>query len=302
MALFTKREPCAICGGKVKALMPWRVDGQLVCNSCYGTVHVSDEIRKNWSMDTFRGYLAFREQNDVLRQSFQETRKVSFGWLDDKVVFDIPKRLFCMKADLDSTIFEGRNIKSFVIREDTNIIFEGSAAGLQRCNSTVTERIVALTPLIRQWARHEEMMRRANDNDSGKAKISYSGDFQRVAEPFEKFVVEIYLDHPYWDVLRMEKTGPKFNDSYPDADAYLRSYRDDAASMDELARALMEVAFPNAASVRTGGNGAVFMGQAVAAAAPVDAVAEIQRYKTLMDQGLITEEEFTAKKRQLLGI
>ena len=42
---------------------------------------------------------------------------------------------------------------------------------------------------------------------------------------------------------------------------------------------------------------------APAAAAPaVDAVTEIQRFKTLLDQGIITEEEFAAKKKQLLGI
>ena len=35
---------------------------------------------------------------------------------------------------------------------------------------------------------------------------------------------------------------------------------------------------------------------------PTDAVAEIQKYKALLDAGVLTEEEFTAKKRQLLGI
>jgi len=40
---------------------------------------------------------------------------------------------------------------------------------------------------------------------------------------------------------------------------------------------------------------------ATPAAAP-DVVEEIQRFKALMDQGIITEEEFAAKKRQLLGI
>lgn len=35
---------------------------------------------------------------------------------------------------------------------------------------------------------------------------------------------------------------------------------------------------------------------------PADAVAEIQKYKGLLDSGAITEEEFAAKKRQLLGI
>ena len=39
-----------------------------------------------------------------------------------------------------------------------------------------------------------------------------------------------------------------------------------------------------------------------AAPVPADAVAEIQKYKTLLDAGVLTEEEFTAKKRQLLGI
>ena len=33
-----------------------------------------------------------------------------------------------------------------------------------------------------------------------------------------------------------------------------------------------------------------------------DPVAEIRRYKELFDEGILTEEEFTAKKRQLLGI
>lgn len=36
--------------------------------------------------------------------------------------------------------------------------------------------------------------------------------------------------------------------------------------------------------------------------APVDAVAEIKKYKELLEQGIITEEEFTAKKKRLLGI
>ena len=43
--------------------------------------------------------------------------------------------------------------------------------------------------------------------------------------------------------------------------------------------------------------------QPVQAAAPaVDTVAELQKYKMLMDTGVITEEEFAAKKKQLLGI
>ena len=42
--------------------------------------------------------------------------------------------------------------------------------------------------------------------------------------------------------------------------------------------------------------------QAPAAPAEPDDAAEIQKYARLKDQGLLTEEEFEAKKKQILGI
>ncbi len=41
---------------------------------------------------------------------------------------------------------------------------------------------------------------------------------------------------------------------------------------------------------------------APAAPAEVDDAAEIQKYASLKEQGLITDEEFAAKKKQILGI
>jgi hypothetical protein len=38
------------------------------------------------------------------------------------------------------------------------------------------------------------------------------------------------------------------------------------------------------------------------AAAPPDDMAQIQQLATMKDQGLLTEEEFQAKKKQILGI
>ena len=68
----------------------------------------------------------------------------------------------------------------------------------------------------------------------------------------------------------------------------------------------MKIAFPGAPETVVnnafGGSGMSAAPGANTAAAPVDAVEEIQRYKALMDQGILSEEEFNAKKRQLLGI
>ncbi len=41
---------------------------------------------------------------------------------------------------------------------------------------------------------------------------------------------------------------------------------------------------------------------APAAPADLDPAAEIQKYAALKDQGMLTEEEFAAKKKQILGI
>ena len=41
---------------------------------------------------------------------------------------------------------------------------------------------------------------------------------------------------------------------------------------------------------------------APAAPAPPDDIAQIQQLATMKDQGLLTEEEFQAKKKQILGI
>ena len=69
--------------------------------------------------------------------------------------------------------------------------------------------------------------------------------------------------------------------------------------MDQLAQALMDVAFSEAPRKATAAGASV---ASTATAPATDAVEEIKRFKALLDQGIITEEEFTAKKRQLLGI
>ena len=86
----------------------------------------------------------------------------------------------------------------------------------------------------------------------------------------------------------------------PDINEYLERYRENVGEMEQLARAIMRDAFPDAPEQMVQSGGVVV--NTSAPAANVDAVAEIKRYKDLLEQGIITEEEFKAKKSQLLGI
>ena len=68
--------------------------------------------------------------------------------------------------------------------------------------------------------------------------------------------------------------------------------------MENLAQCLMAVAFPDAPA-----EGAQQEEQPAAAAAPAqDAVTQLKQYKQLLDDGVITQADFDAKKKQLMGL
>ena len=301
----------------MKGLLPWKIDGQLICNECYGHVHLPNNAVNHMSLQDFRGYMAFREENHMLKDQFHVTDQVDFGWLDDKFLFDMNNGLLCMDKNLNDTIFEARHIKSFTIREDAALLFQGSASGLVCQASTVPDRIAAMEPQIMQYKMMEQRQRnmeRMVDMLDGE-RNNNTNNYRRtidIPEPFKKFVVEIRFNHPYWNVYTADMGGPTFNNSFPDAGDYMRVYNDRAAIMEQLARTLMAFAFPGAPEQYLTPMSAGMVGMAGMAGMAgqtvvnptmnVDAVAEIQRFKSLMEQGIITEEEFTAKKRQLLGI
>ena len=289
MGLFSKKEPCPFCGGKVKGLFVNKIEGRHICYDCYGVADLPRDVLDNITLDGFRSYMAFRAENDKLKPQFQITQKVDFGWFDSKFVFDFNNRLMCMDDSLNKTVFEGKQIKSFVIKEDNTPLFEGSASGLMRHSSSVPDAVRSLSTQIQIFRMRKELHLQTDD-DSNTPCID-------LPEPFEQFNVEIRFEHPYWDVFKADMGGPRFDNSMPDINDYLERYREHVAEMEQLARAIMRVAFPDAPEQSGQGSGAV-----TAPAAPVDAVAEIKRYKDLLEQGAITEEEFTAKKKQLLGI
>ena len=145
MGLFTKKDPCAICGGKVKGLLPWKIDGQYICDDCHGVVDIQ-KGEGDMTLEQFCQYRAFREENQALKGEFVVSQKIDFGAFDTKIVFDFDHKLFCMSKNLDKTIFHGAEVKSFIIKEDGSPIFEGGPQGLIRYESIVPERLAAMAP------------------------------------------------------------------------------------------------------------------------------------------------------------
>lgn len=298
MGLFTKKEPCAICGGKVKGLLPWKIEGQYVCDSCHGVVDVQKD-KEDMTMEQFRQYRAFREENQALKDQFTISQKVDFGAFDTKLVFDFDHRLFCMDQHLGKTVFRGGEIKSFVIQEDGAPIFEGGPQGLVRYESVVPGHLTMMAPQLNQILMQKQLEDQLNvgrDPDHRPAPRFYD-----IPEPFKKFQVSIYVDHPYWSLLECDRSGPTFDNDYPDVNDYMNRYQEGYWLMENLAQCLMTVAFPDAPA-EGAQQGAQQETQPAAAAPAQDAVSQLKQYKQLLDDGVITQADFDAKKKQLMGL
>lgn len=136
----------------------------------------------------------------------------------------------------------------------------------------------------------ERITNRENDTPTATTRID-------LPEPFKKFYIKLYFRHPYWKLREFDRTGPTLIGDVPDLNQYRIEYNEDVEQLKRLADALARVAgFPLQGSTAPSS-------PAAAAPAPaVDAVAEIKKYKELLDAGVITEAEFAAKKKQLMGI
>lgn len=234
MGLFSKKTVCPICGGKISWFLPLKIEGEYICDTCYGKIDMESEKLSNLTMQGFREYLKFYDQNRLLKDKFVICQRVDFGLWDTKIIFDYNNKLFCMSEKPDKTVFEGKHLKSFTIKEDNSLLFEGSAEGIRRYASTVPERAVALAT---------QMARVINKLDGGKGNRTTLMKYFDILEPFQAFKVELHLDHPYWTVIKCELDSPKFSGEFPNVNDYICDYKRRIKEIEKLVLALKAVSF-----------------------------------------------------------
>ena len=302
MGLFSKKPPCTICGGKVSWLLPAKIEDEYICDNCFGKIDMDDDKSINLTMDDFQEYLVFYNQNQLLKDKFIISERVDFGLMDTKFIFDYENKLFCMSKNPDKTVFEGKDLKSFTIKEDSTILYQGSAEGIHQYSSNVPDLARALAPEISRILMNRRMAQSLDRLDDGKINNSTSMQYFDIPEPFSTFNVELHFDHPYWTDIKCDMDGPRFDNANPDLNNYIRLYNDSIDEIQKLVDALGKVAFPKAPVQNIGLGGVGMQGGHATIEAPVDAIEEIKKYKSLVEDGIISKEEFEAKKRQLLGI
>lgn len=302
MGLFSKKPPCPICGGKIEWLLPAKIEGEYVCSTCHNKIDMETDKATNLTMQGFREYLAFYDQNQLQRDQFVISQQIDFGIWDTKIIFDYQNKLFCMSKNPDKTVFEGKQLKSFTIKEDSTPLLEGSPEGIRRYASTVPERAMAMSPQISQFMMNKQMARALDRLDDGKENRTAPVQYFDIPEPFQTFNVELHFDHPYWTVIKCDMDGPRFSNERPDVNDYINSYKRSMEEIEKLVLALKTVSFPEAPEQSVGLGAVGAQGVHTTSAPPADSIEEIKKYKALMEEGIISQQEFDAKKKQLLGI
>ncbi len=300
MGLFSNKPPCIICGGKIPMILSSKIEDEYVCSDCYNKIDMENDMKFKLTIQDFREYLSFFDQNQKLKDKFAASVRIDFGLMDTKMTFDYQNRLFCMSKNLDKTVFEGKHVKSFIIKEDETPLFEGSAEGILHYPSTVPDRVMTLLPQIKLFERNREMARVLDRLDDRNPNHSAALEHLDLPEPFKAFNVELYFEHPYWKMIKCDMNGPRFNNTNPDVNHYLRSYQQNMEEIEKLVYALRKVSFPYAAehTVRA----AAAQKAPVRVSSPTNTIEEIRQYKALMEEGIITPQEYEKKKRQILEL
>lgn len=311
MGLFTnKKKLCPICGNPTPRIFPTAIEGQPLCKECKNKIELPNDLLDNMTLEDFKRYLADFEQNSALWPLFNETHRFSFT-LSDILLLDENNGF--IKLDVCKRwVIEKKYLKSFRILEDNKLLFESGNGTLNIYRSDIPDRVMDLAPAIDQFtydrreyerrAAREDALNRGKETDEERMERQRINNMYKptfdVPRLFDNFRVILTFKHPYWTTFDDTVSAPKFNESYPSADDYMREYDERCNALYELASRLMKMIDPRYKESRIG-----FEVESQSyAAALADTVTELKRYKELLEQGIITEEEFTAKKRQLLGL
>lgn len=316
MGLFSNNKKlCPVCGEPTPRLLATKVDNTPICKVCANKIELPEGMINQMSVGTFAEYISFYDNNQSLRDVFKETYTYSQGFFKADIAIDGANRLLRLRNAKDALVFEVANLKSFRILEDSKVLYE-SRGNVLVCNeSDVPQKINGLSTAIEQFRarrQHYEFMERMQRREEAAAKQRgetyhkeyISCPFFEGNEPFNNFYIELDFEHPYWETFYGEVKGTKFNTTNPEVGTYLCEYQNEVEKLHELAMNLMQMMCPGAQEVHgasENSSGDAFVTRK-ASSNGGDAVDEIRKYKELLDAGIITEEEFSLKKRQLLGL
>ena len=142
MGLFSNNKKlCPVCGNPTPRLLATKIQDTPICKECDKKIYLPKGRTDRMTIDDFKQYIQFYEDNQALRDQFEENYSFNFGLFGGDLVLDIFHGLFRVNCDKDSLAFQADNLKSFRILEDSRVLFEGNHQELKHYDSKVPEKV-----------------------------------------------------------------------------------------------------------------------------------------------------------------
>lgn len=273
MGLFDKKE-CALCGGKAGLLSRSEIlGGSYICGDCRNRFSEHTTRVKQLSLEDIKDQIRIKEENDRrFENEFVTTRSFDFDSRHTMMLVDDNHGWFVIPKNKNTDIFSFDQIVSYNVDLNTEWLSEedrrkmcersGGSGLLGVLNFLLSDDFISRYPDLPHCPRDRKII--------GMYFEIRFGDNPFLAE---KISIDML---PGWsnNQTEIEKAYHCANDIYQCIKEYANGSRS------------VQNASVNTASVPQGSS----------------SLQQIRELKELLDIGAITQEEFDAKKKQLLGL
>lgn len=262
MGLFSK-ESCALCGNKAGAMNRTKFGNeQFLCATCAQKISVDNALLNNMTVEDLKEHLAYRQENENLFNNFKKSRTLKAG-----------KHEICISDEQQLWYVINTKVGNIpnVLKFNELVSFDYSENG----NS------------ITKGGAGGAAIGGALFGGVG-AVVGASVGKKKSKTELTSMRISISLSHRYTKFIQIEflPFGIKEN---PGSSSYNNIFKPNVEKVLALLSEISDRAADNNVPVQSTNQG-------------FSAADEILKYKSLLDQGVITQEEFEAKKKQLLDL
>ena len=333
MGIFTnEKKGCPICGGATPRLFPTKVEGLPLCKECAAKINMESGMLKNLTINELWDHLDYRKANSETFGAFTDNETHGMG--NFVLHMDTDKKLFYIADGRPSNpaLFKFDELVSFNLMEDGRTVIQCTSDSYSESASSIEDyKLPPLKPIVKPAAMAAKPASVVVDKKTGRTAMAAASAAKAEEKPkapdkpIDSLKLNVTLNNPYWKSKVYSVSLPSL-ESEEGLREWVNDYKNTfAAAVDtceamagimgvktgkqmmnaikEKAEAILAVQEAEAAAKE-----AEAAAQAAEVAAKIAKTADdnaaiemLRKWKELLDMGAITQEEFDAKKKELIG-
>ena len=316
MGIFSnEKKGCPICGNATPRLFPTKVEGLPLCKECAGKINMDSSMLKALTINELWEHLDYRKANSETFAEFTDNQTHGMG--NYVLHIDTDKKLFYIASGSVSNpaLFKFEELISFNLMEDGRTVIQcGGGKYTEGSSSIENYKLPPLKPIVKP------------SQAAAKPEAPKPEEEKKAPDkPVDSLKLNVTLNNPYWKG-KVYDVSLRSLQSEDEIRGWVNDYKNTFAAAVDTCEALagilgvqtgkqqMSAIKEKAEAIQAVQEAEAAAKEAEAAAQAAEAAAKLakgadesasiemrKKCKELLDMGAITEEEFAAKKKEILG-